>query len=172
MRNQYLSLLFFKQHLFFVKISLNLPLTFNVNRGFQCSFSLCHLCVSKISAQFLNPYRSYFQHPAASRVHIQFQISPIFFLYYPRSSNKANAIVNGLNVTYTKRTHYQFVHLSSTPRYVSSHLEDSIDSLSGLICAYPHLVSLSDSPALPSPFSLSLLPPGASVMAPILIIEV
>ena len=169
MRNQYLSLLFFRQYLVFVKISVNHPLAFNVNRGFQCSFSSCHLCVNQISAQFLNPYRSYFQHHAASRVHIQFQISPIFFLYYPRSSN---AIVNGLNVTYTRRTIINWFSFLAHPRYVSSQLEDSIASLSGLICTYPHVVSLSDSPALPSPFSLSLLPPEASAMAPILIIEV
>ena len=172
MRNQYLSLLFFKQHLFFVKISVNLPLAFNENRGFQCSFSLCHLCVSKISAQFLNPYRSYFKHPAASRVHIQFQISPIFFFLLSPVFKQGKCYCQRSQCNVYKKNHYQFVHLSSTPRYVSSHLEDSIDSLSGLICAYPHLVSLSDSPALPSPFSLSLLPPGASVMAPILIIEV
>ena len=41
-------------------------------------FLLCRLCVSQISAQFLNPCYSYFQHPTASRVHIQFQISPKF----------------------------------------------------------------------------------------------
>ena len=42
-------------------------------------------------------------------------------------------------------------------------------SLSGLICTYSHVVSLSDSPALPSPFSLPFLPPGASVMAPLFV---
>lgn len=70
-------------------------------------FLLYHLCVSQISAQFLNPYIIHCISSIPPRhVYIfNFKLAQIL-LYYPksRSSNKANPIVNGLNVTYIRRT--------------------------------------------------------------------
>ena len=102
MRNQYLSLLYFRQYFFVVKIlSVNLLLAFNINRGFQCSFFI-------VSSLCQPNFRLSFIFPASYRVPCAYSISNLaqILLYYTksRSSNKANPIVNGLNVTYIRRT--------------------------------------------------------------------